>query len=520
MASRSKLAEAYVDLKADGEQRVRATFGRVQTDLQKTHTKMLAVKSVISTGLRGALGALGIGLGIGAVIAFLNKTTEAALEAQKTQTKLRATLMATGAEVQSNVSRFNELAKTLADTTNTSKATTLSMVSLALNMGIGVDQIEAMTTSAIGLSEAIGVDAEDAMRALIKATEGNFKALDKAIPAVRNATTAEAKLAEIQKISNRGLQEKAALTRTVAGETEKFGMALKALYVSVGNLQLDGLIRKYELMITLVKVLTGGTVEHSIATLQLAKTQLQLAQAFDKVMGMKDAALDQKIIDIENQMVALENAQISADNKAANSKVKNMQMISEATKKAKNSSDEYWEANQKASENDPYIKQLKAEQGMDEKIARRARDRNEANRPKNMPKPEQQAVTPEQAAEVRARNNKRREDAVMAEAAKNNAAVAAMIKSSGRANFQSDYYRKKYGPNFDFGKAMSEKALDQVAVNESKKARAVADAGGTPKDFRNTTAAKTPTDDPIVKELQKLNRKLPQPAVYSPNASN
>jgi hypothetical protein len=493
--AKAKLAEAYVELRAEGEARINSAFNRVRADSMKTHAALMQVKNTARGVFLGIAGAFGVHLGLSELIGFFKDSISKAAELEHAQIKLRASLRATGNEVGHNSAQLFELAKTLEDTTHVSEESALALLSLGINLGIGIDQVGEMTKAAIGLAEATGTDATTAMETLTKATQGNFRALEKQFPAIKRAQTAEEKLALVQKMANQGLQEREALTHSLTGSIEAMNQSLDDMEKSIGGTLAPTAI-------TFFRMFTAHTVESRVAALQLEQTLYAVAQAMIVAASAGVAwspKIADQIADLDKQIDKATKDAIAADNKAnagAQMRVKGLHMVADAANKAKHGETDYFAANEAG--NAKMIRDEEKLQNVLKGKAERAKARNDANKVTPQPKPEAQTVTPEQAATVRARNDKRRTDSVM-EAARNlNRRLSEQVGGFGGSAQ---------------GRGMSQMALDRVAGENTKKARAVAEAGGGVGDLLKTQTAKTPTDDPIVIELKKINDKLPQKAV-------
>ena len=112
----------------------------------------------------------------------------------------------------------------------------IEMMALASNMGIAEDQIAETTKMAIGLSEALGVDMNMAMKAAAGAIMGDTMMLTRYIPELKGTTDATEKLAIVQKAANKGFEQSKALTDTMAGSMNQASMAIGDAGESLGML--------------------------------------------------------------------------------------------------------------------------------------------------------------------------------------------------------------------------------------------------------------------------------------------
>lgn len=113
---------------------------------------------------------------------------------------------------------------------------TLSMMKQASMAGIQSDQLQNVTTAAIGLAEATGIDLDTAMKRTIGAMNGVFGELGEMIPAVRNATTEEGRLAAVSELAAKGLEQKKDAASRLSTIMQKARNAVGDLMEKIGEL--------------------------------------------------------------------------------------------------------------------------------------------------------------------------------------------------------------------------------------------------------------------------------------------
>jgi hypothetical protein len=100
----------------------------------------------------------------------------------------------------------------------------------ALNLGVTADSIKEVTKLGIGLAEALfGGDVKAGIEAVAKAQQGNFRALEKLVPALKEAKTAEEKLAIVRRLGIDGFAQAEARAQTFTG-------TLRQMWENVGDL--------------------------------------------------------------------------------------------------------------------------------------------------------------------------------------------------------------------------------------------------------------------------------------------
>jgi len=112
----------------------------------------------------------------------------------------------------------------------------IALQALASNMGIAEDQIGDATEMAIGLSEALNLDLNMAMKAAAGAIQGDTNMLTRYIPLLKTTTDQSEKLAIVQKTAAKGLKQSADSTETVAGQMTQASMAIGDAGEAIGEL--------------------------------------------------------------------------------------------------------------------------------------------------------------------------------------------------------------------------------------------------------------------------------------------
>jgi len=82
----------------------------------------------------------------------------------------------------------------------------------------------------------LGVSLEDGLKKSRLATEGNFKAFEKLLPAIKEMKTDEEKLAAVMELSARGMAMKEAASQSAGGEAERMGHRVGNLMETIGAL--------------------------------------------------------------------------------------------------------------------------------------------------------------------------------------------------------------------------------------------------------------------------------------------
>lgn len=147
---------------------------------------------------------------------------------------LRTALEAQGVVTEAAIERHVRFANSVQASTNVGDEATLGLMRQAAMMGVSDDQLQDVTLAAIGLSQALGISLDEALKKVVQATNGNAAAMGELIPGVRAAATEEERLAQIMAVANNGLQDAQNQTETTAGAMARASGAMGDLAEKVG----------------------------------------------------------------------------------------------------------------------------------------------------------------------------------------------------------------------------------------------------------------------------------------------
>lgn len=134
---------------------------------------------------------------------------------------LTTALELSGSAVGPTIEQHMAFASALQQTANVGDEVTLGLMKQASMLGVQNDQLQDVTTAAIGLSEATGQGLESSLRLVQRAIEGDTGALARYLPLIRTASTEEEKLAIIMNTASKGLKQKEDRSNTAAGSAER-----------------------------------------------------------------------------------------------------------------------------------------------------------------------------------------------------------------------------------------------------------------------------------------------------------
>lgn len=141
-----------------------------------------------------------------------------------------------GEFTQAALDKHKAFASQMQETFNVGDEVALSMMKQASMLGVQEDQLQNVTKTAIGLAEATGIDLETAMKRTVGAMSGTMGELGELIPAIKNATTEEGKLAAVTEIAAKGLAQKQATANTLEGAMQRASNTFGDLKEKIGEL--------------------------------------------------------------------------------------------------------------------------------------------------------------------------------------------------------------------------------------------------------------------------------------------
>lgn len=162
---------------------------------------------------RAAIAILGMGTAIAGVAV---KAISAYAVQQKAEQGLTAALRAHGDEVDNNLGLLKQHAAAIQDETGAADESTLATMSRLRMLGVQTAALGDAARGVLALKSA-GMEGEMAARALALAHQGNFAALNRYLPALRDAKTETEKAAIVNAFLTKGYAQQKAELNTVSG---------------------------------------------------------------------------------------------------------------------------------------------------------------------------------------------------------------------------------------------------------------------------------------------------------------
>lgn len=284
--------------------------------------------NIFSNSIKKLGGLIGGAFAIGKIVSF----TKASMEAYNTQVqaeqKLANALKMNGKNADVLLPKYKKLASGIQQITTVGDETTLGLLQLAESMQ--APDIEGATKGAIGLSKALGIDMQSALKMVVLAQNEEYTMLQRYIPALRSATTNAEKAAIVQKTLADGFELAKVEAQTGTGQMQQLSNTWGDMKEQVGSLA-SSIIN--ELAPALNKITQQATGElQNLNTLiesdkltgwQKLGTFMNFVQGHSKELAAAATELN-KVKEEENKQLEEENKQLENNSTVVPSVVKNI----------------------------------------------------------------------------------------------------------------------------------------------------------------------------------------------------
>ncbi len=152
--------------------------------------------------------------GIGLVVNKIKESLTAFKAQEQAENKLRTL-------IGGNISKYSDLASEIQKVTTVGDELSLGSMVLAKTMGVSNEAIGTTTKNAIGLSKAFGVDLQQSTKMAVLASQGNYEALTRFIPALRTTKDLSEQQAIVNKAMADGWNIAQAEANTFSGKLEQ-----------------------------------------------------------------------------------------------------------------------------------------------------------------------------------------------------------------------------------------------------------------------------------------------------------
>lgn len=192
---------------ADKSSRATSTMGKAFAGLQAAAGPLIAVFAAFKA-VQGTFG-------------FFSSAAAAADTQAEAERGLAKAIELAGDAVGPTIEQHKAWASQLQSVANVGDEVTLGLMRQASMLGVSNENLQNVTSAAIGLSEATGMSLDEALKKVNETINGNDEALAEHIPALRNMASAEERLAAVSKLAGDGLAQKADRAKTAMGAAER-----------------------------------------------------------------------------------------------------------------------------------------------------------------------------------------------------------------------------------------------------------------------------------------------------------
>jgi len=271
------------ELKIDVKQAEKG-LDQINTKLDETDKSLSKVEK--TGGVSWNKVAIGITAAVVAVKAVMSQLTKFIDAANRQETALKKVNFLFGDQSDSVI----KLSKEIQNLTTVGDEAAQEMMILAKSMGATDENMETITKGAIGLSEALGIDVNSAIKMTTAAIEGqDYTLLNRYLPSLRLAKTEAEKTAIFNETLARSWDLAKEATDTSAGAMEQFKNVVGDLYEVIGTFINKALTPLIKGMTTVIKWIigSGGQVEAydklDLATKRVKESTDGLRKSFDSL---------------------------------------------------------------------------------------------------------------------------------------------------------------------------------------------------------------------------------------------
>ena len=177
-------------------------------------------------------------------IAALGAASAAAYAKQEAaQTRLAAELKASGEYSRATLEHYQSIASGLQQLTVVGDESTLALMQIGVQMGVGARQMESFSKASIGVSRALGVDLNAAGRLVAQGLQGQYASLSRYIPALKQARTEQEKAALAAEYFARAYGTALGETSTLSGAVLQAKNALGDAAEQIGKVIAPAIIK-------------------------------------------------------------------------------------------------------------------------------------------------------------------------------------------------------------------------------------------------------------------------------------
>lgn len=245
------------------------------------------VGKLIPAFTAATLAADGIRKALGFLKGQITDTIKASMDAESVDRALEASLGAIGETSESVADSIKNYASELQRKTVFDDEAIKSAQTLIIQMRGTARGIDDATKAAVGLASAYKMDLSSAARAVAQGLEGNYRALNLIIPAVRNATTESEKHAAMLEGFARAYQRAESETTTFEGALKQLKNVYNDLQESIGDFvtQNKEVLESLTAIKYIIEWINANAQKFNISLTSLMPQQMQIGLKLLKLLG-------------------------------------------------------------------------------------------------------------------------------------------------------------------------------------------------------------------------------------------
>jgi len=229
------------DLKVYLRAETRAAVRAMQKAQKQTDSLSGQLGMMAKTAVKSFAGYVAAAASIGAVISTMKESINLYGEQIQAEQKLAASIRSTGGDVDELLPKYKRIASEIQGITTVGDEATLSLMQQARSLGVTDEQMEEATKGAIGLSKALGIGTQQALRGVANALNGEFTSLQRYIPELRTASTESEKMAIVQKAMADGFKVAKAEADNGYGSLQQLSNAAGDFKETMGRAVAEGI---------------------------------------------------------------------------------------------------------------------------------------------------------------------------------------------------------------------------------------------------------------------------------------
>lgn len=189
-------------------------------------------------------------------------------------------------EIEFYTDEFNKFASEMQNITGTSDEVVKSLMNIGLQMGASATDIQRFTKLSLDMAAALGIDAQTAMQALVKAQEGETTQLTRMLPFLKDSVKEGTSFADIIGIieqRTKGASE--TMGNTLQGSMSKLKESFGDLKETIGNVFAPALQNVVNLITKIVQGITNFTTQ--VFKLNQTEIDKQITQKQGQISVLK-----------------------------------------------------------------------------------------------------------------------------------------------------------------------------------------------------------------------------------------